>query len=484
MESGKDQKLNLFTLVLLGVGSLIGAGVFNSPTDIILGANPQAAIIAWIIGGIGVIALAMIFQMLSSRRPQLTGGIVDYTKAGFGDLTAFISGWGYWISGLFGNVAFNTLLMKTINDLLGQTLGVTLKPIVTFILSSALLWFFVYVQTTGAKNVGFINNIVTIAKLIPLFLVLILGVTVFKPSIFFVDNWTTILASATDPVTASTTAYSQIGSTMSTILWCFIGVEAMTILATKAKRQKDVGRATVISILFTLAVYVLLIVISMGVVPAQELAASNTPLATVLSKTVLGSAGALIVKLGLILSLVGALLTWILIAAQMPQAAAQMKLFPKVFLKENKNEAPVGALIATNLIVQFFFLAMLLPTDMQQTIYGTVFSFATGCILIPYVCSVIYGFKVYKEDKGNGVKLSNLVFLIIGGVYMIYNVVTTKPIYLLGVIIVVAVGMPAYALARKENKISLTSKEKTAMYIIGALGIISIVLFATGVVQI
>ena len=136
MESGKDQKLNLFTLVLLGVGSLIGAGVFNSPTDIILGANPQAAIIAWIIGGIGVIALAMIFQMLSSRRPQLTGGIVDYTKAGFGDLTAFISGWGYWISGLFGNVAFNTLLMKTINDLLGQTLGVTLINCCIFFLNT------------------------------------------------------------------------------------------------------------------------------------------------------------------------------------------------------------------------------------------------------------------------------------------------------------------------------------------------------------
>ena len=46
----KDKKLGLWLLVALGVGSMIGGGIFNSPTDLIGKANPKAAVIAWIIG--------------------------------------------------------------------------------------------------------------------------------------------------------------------------------------------------------------------------------------------------------------------------------------------------------------------------------------------------------------------------------------------------------------------------------------------------
>src|SRR5659263_149532 len=98
----KDKKLGLSLLVALGVGSMIGGGIFNSPTDLIGKANPQAVIIAWIVGGLGVGFLALVFQMLANERPKLTGGIFTYAKEGFGEFVGFNSACGYWLSAWLG----------------------------------------------------------------------------------------------------------------------------------------------------------------------------------------------------------------------------------------------------------------------------------------------------------------------------------------------------------------------------------------------
>lgn len=69
----KDKKLNLFLLITLIIGTIIGGGIFNSPTDLILKANPLAAVLAWLIGGFGVLMLTLVFYELSVHKPELTG---------------------------------------------------------------------------------------------------------------------------------------------------------------------------------------------------------------------------------------------------------------------------------------------------------------------------------------------------------------------------------------------------------------------------
>ena len=192
----KDKKLGLSLLVALGVGSMIGGGIFNSPTDLIGKANPQAVIIAWVVGGLGVAFLALVFQMLANKRPELTGGIFTYAKEGFGEFIGFNSAWGYWLSAWLGNVAFFILIFKTFNSLVGD-----MKPIVSFLLASALLWGIHYVQMNGVKSAGIINAVATVAKIIPLLMVVIFGLLIFKSGTFNVPNWKTILASTGDSTT-------------------------------------------------------------------------------------------------------------------------------------------------------------------------------------------------------------------------------------------------------------------------------------------
>ena len=63
--------LGLGALTAVVIGSMIGSGVFNLPQNLAAGAGPLAIIIGWTISGIGVLALAFVYQGLSTRKPDL-----------------------------------------------------------------------------------------------------------------------------------------------------------------------------------------------------------------------------------------------------------------------------------------------------------------------------------------------------------------------------------------------------------------------------
>ncbi|MBZ9622110.1 basic amino acid/polyamine antiporter [Clostridium sp. FP2] len=465
----KEKKLGLSLLVALGVGSMIGGGIFNSPTDLIGKANPQSVLIAWAVGGLGVAFLALVFQMLANRRPELTGGIFTYAKEGFGEFIGFNSAWGYWLSAWLGNVAFFILIFKTFNSLVGD-----MSPIISFILASALLWGIHYIQMSGIKSAGIINAVATVAKIIPLLMVVVFGLAIFKFGTFNVSNWKTVLAATGD----STTVFAQVKGAMGTILWCFIGIEAATVLSERAKSQKIVGTATIISLIVTLILYALVSTTAMGVISAKALAGSATPLADVLASTVIGSVGALIVKVGLIVSLVGCLISWIMLAAEIPYVAAKGGTMPKWFMKQNNNGATVNSLLLTDGLTQIFLLSLLLPA--LQTAYNSVFLISTTCILIPYLLSSLYAVKVSLAD---GLGLKDKVVSILACIYSLYVIYAVGIKYLGTAVILYAIGIFVYLKARKEKNEVVSLNEKIGMAAIMIGAILMIILLAIGKIQ-
>jgi amino acid transporter len=99
-------KLTLLPLTALVVGSMIGGGVFNLPSDMSKAASPGAILLGWLVTGIGMLMLAFVYQRLATRKPDLNASPYAYAKAGFGSFVGFNSAWGYWISAFFGNVAY------------------------------------------------------------------------------------------------------------------------------------------------------------------------------------------------------------------------------------------------------------------------------------------------------------------------------------------------------------------------------------------
>ncbi|MDR7002207.1 arginine-ornithine antiporter [Neobacillus niacini] len=431
MADGK--KLGLLSLIAIVIGSMIGGGAFNLVSDMAGGASAGAVVIGWVITGIGMIALAFCFQNLTNKRPDLEGGIFSYARAGFGDYWGFNSAWGYWLSAWLGNIAFLTLLFSGIGYFIPIFDGANLASIIG---ASVLLWLLHFLILRGVHSAALVNLVVTIGKLVPIFLFIILAIFAFKIDTFSIDFWGKNGFSFADLM-------GQTKSTMLVTLWVFIGIEGAVVLSSRAKNMKDVGKATVIGLISTLIIYILITVLSFGIMSQSELAGLKSPSMAYVLKEVVGPWGAAVVNLGLIVSLLGALLGWTLLAAELPYLAAKDGILPKMFAKENKNKAPVNALIVTNVLVQIFLLTLLI----SDKPYNFAFSLASSAILIPYLFSALYQVKYSLQHK----ERKQLALGIVATVYSVWLLYAAGISYLLLTAVLYALGIFVFRIAQKER---------------------------------
>lgn len=431
MADGK--KLGLLSLIAIVIGSMIGGGAFNLVSDMAGGASAGAVVIGWVITGIGMIALAFCFQNLTNKRPDLEGGIFSYARAGFGDYWGFNSAWGYWLSAWLGNIAFLTLLFSGIGYFIPIFDGANLASIIG---ASVLLWLLHFLILRGVHSAALVNLVVTIGKLVPIFLFIILAIFAFKIDTFSIDFWGKNGFSFADLM-------GQTKSTMLVTLWVFIGIEGAVVLSSRAKNMKDVGKATVIGLISTLIIYILITVLSFGIMSQSELAGLKSPSMAYVLKEVVGPWGAAVVNLGLIVSLLGALLGWTLLAAELPYLAAKDGILPKMFAKENKNKAPVNALIVTNVLVQIFLLTLLI----SDKPYNFAFSLASSAILIPYLFSALYQVKYSLQHK----ERKQLTLGIVATVYSVWLLYAAGISYLLLTAVLYALGIFVFRIAQKER---------------------------------
>src|SRR5579885_1438573 len=153
IDTGVDRtsdKLTLLPLVALVVGSMIGGGVFNLPSDMSRHASPGAIVIGWVITGIGMLMLAFVYQGLAVRKPKLNAGPYAYAKAGFGEFVGFNSAWGYWISAFLGNVAYAVAIFSALSHFLpffGEG-----NNLVSIVGASVCLWLIHSLVLNGVKQ--------------------------------------------------------------------------------------------------------------------------------------------------------------------------------------------------------------------------------------------------------------------------------------------------------------------------------------------
>ncbi len=439
----KDEKLGLWLLVFVALGSMIGSGIFNSPKDLIQVANPQGTMLTWVIGGIGALMLALVFVYLAGRKPELKSGVYAYARDGFGDYMGFNSAWGYWSVGWLGNISYLALFFKTLNDLLGKQ---ALSPIQSFFIGSAILWFYYAILRAGVKEGAILNFIVTVAKLIPIILIILLAPALFDWELFHVTDWQWELAANG----AATTPIQQVGNAMAIVLWCFVGVEAASVLSGRARKQKAVRTATILSTLIVLAIYMLITLIAMASIPAGELASSETPLALVLERTIIGVAGGIIIKLGIMVSVLGASLSWILLSVETMYAAARDNVMPRYLAKVNSKGTPVNALLLTQGFTQVFLLAILSPR-LNET-YLAAITIATTLVLIPYLLSSLYAVKTALRYRKEEKTARNVIIALLGTLYSTYVIYAVGIKYLFLSVLFYGIGSLLFIKAKKEKK--------------------------------
>jgi arginine:ornithine antiporter / lysine permease len=469
-------KLGLFSLTALVIGSMIGGGVFSLPQNMARGASAGAITIGWLITGIGMLALAFVYRNLSMRKPKLDAGPYSYARAGFGDFVGFNSAWGYWLSAWLGNVSYAVLIFGALSYFyppFGDE-GNTWQAIVG---ASIALWLIHALVLMGVRQAAIVNVITTIAKLAPIFLFIVLVLVAFNMPTFKLDFW------GTESLTLGSIA-AQVQSTMLVTLWVFIGIEGASVGSARAAKRSDIGKATILGFVTVLLLYLLVSLLSLGVMSQPDLAGlpAAASMANVL-ESVVGPWGSVVVRIGLVISVAGAFLSWTLLAAEIPFRAAKEGMLPAFFATENENGAPSGALWITNVCVQ----VVLFVTLYANSTYLALFYIASTAILVPYVFSGAYALKLaltgesYAAGEGRGADMA------IGGVATVYGawlIYAAGPAYLLMCAILYALGIPFYVWARRSrHERAFTSAEMLiAAGLIGA-ALVAAYLMNTGAIS-
>ena len=456
-------KLRLGALVALVVGSMIGGGIFSLPQNMAASADVGAVLIGWVITAIGMLTLAFVFQTLANRKPDLDGGVYAYAKAGFGDYMGFSSAWGYWISAWLGNVGYFVLLFSTLGyffPIFGE--GNTPAAVIG---ASVLLWAVHFLVLRGIKEAAFINLVTTVAKVVPLLLFVLIALFAFKLDIFTADIW-----GVKNPDLGS--VMNQVRNMMLVTVWVFIGIEGASIFSARAEKRTDVGKATVIGFITVLLFLMLVNVLSLGIMTQPELAKLQNPSMAAVLEHVVGHWGAVLISVGLIISLLGALLSWVLLCAEIMFAAAKDHTMPEFLRKENANHVPANALWLTNAMVQLF----LIITLFSASTYLSLIYLATSMILVPYLWSAAYALllAVRGETYENALaeRKKDLFIGAIALIYAIWLLYAGGTKYLLLSALLYAPGAILFAKAKHElGKPIFTNVEKLifAAVVIGAL---------------
>jgi len=472
MASSSEGRLSLFSLSALVIGSMIGAGIFSLPRTFAAATGPFGALIAWTVAAGGMYTLARVFQALAERKPDLDAGVYAYARAGFGDYPGFLSAFGYWISSCIGNVSYWVLIKSTLGaffPLFGD--GNTLVAIAT---ASLGIWAFHFTILRGVQQAAFINTIVTIAKVVPIILFVILVMLAFKGNLFRINFWG-------GEGMPEKSLFAQVRATMLVTVFVFIGIEGASVYSRYAKKRSDVGAATIVGFVVVTALMVMVTLLPYAVLPQAAIAQMRQPSMAAVLEAVVGHWGAVFVSIGLIVSVLGAYLAWSLICAEVLFTAAKTKDMPKLFAKENKNNAPAAALWLTNIVVQLF----VISTYFSRDAFSLMLNLTSSMSLIPYLLVACYGVLLAKRGETYQInpteRSRDFVFAAIAAAYTFFMLLAGGWRYLVLSAILYAPGTALYIWARREQgRRPFTSIELAIFVALIVVCVAGIYAFATG----
>ena len=292
-------------LTAFAVNRVIGGGIFGIPAVLYAGVGPMS-VAAVLLAGLVVLCITLCFAEVGSRY-QDTGGPYLYASDTFGPVVGFEVGWLMWVTQLGGFAAVANLFVNYVG---------WFAPVVTagpwrIALITALVALLATVNILGVRRAAAVNNVLTLGKLIPLALFVVVG-------IFFVD--VRLLIPSVVP-----TAGAMSGAVLLAI-YAFSGFE---VLGVPSGEVRDPARTVPFALLAGLAVVALIYtgvqVVAVGTLP--DLAASARPLADAAERT-FGRVGAFVMVVGALLSTLGVAHAILLAAGRMPFAMAERKQLP------------------------------------------------------------------------------------------------------------------------------------------------------------
>ena len=473
-----QKTIGIVPLIFFSVGCTLASGVFALSGDFAYaGAYTLGTILGWAITFVGMFGLVGCFMRLTVVKPELTSGIYSYARAGFGEYIGFNSAWGYWLSAILAYVTFSTGFLGSLSELL-PFLGDGMN-VASFIIGSIILWLLVWLLLNGVNQALIINTIAVIFKALP---ILFLVIAALVAGAF---DWDTFTNNFTGEGSGMS-LFEQTKACIFTTVWVFIGIEGAVVISTRAKTTKLAGRASIISFISLFALYFLISMLSMGVADHDTLVSftdNYTFSMAGVMEYIVGPWGAILVNVAAVISIGCALLTYVILCADSAFGPANMKCFPKIFVKKNRKGQPTYSIVFSALFIELF----LLIATINSASYQNCYYLSTITIMIPYMLSAFYAFKLTCKGEltagqgGNG-KFWTWVAAIIGSIYGIWMLYASSFSYILVCALMYLPGVILYIIKRKEEGGPIFPKvyDKVVFGVLCGLFILFFILLACG----
>lgn len=441
MENKQQMKKNLgiATAMATVVGCVIGSGVFFKPQAMYTatGGAPGLAIVAWVITGLVCICAAMTFAEIAILIPK-TGGMVAYLEEVFGKKVGFLGGW-------MQTVLFYPAMIAALAVAAAQQAALFVGEGYTVPLAIGFILLLVILNSLGSAVGGGAQILFTVCKLIPLILLMVFGF-LWGPG----DNpiLTPMVAEGMSPLTI-------LGQLMLAVLFAFEGWTNVGAIAGEMKNPgRDLPIAIVGGVCIIMAVYVVINLAYLWVLPSSELANMAAP-ASAVALALFGDVGGKVVSVGILISAFGACNGFVLSGSRVAYILAENGDLPasRSLAKLNRAQVPVNAIILVGAIGALFAISgqFNLLTDLA------VFS----CwIFYTLTFVAVMRYRKQRPDLKRSYKVPLYPVIplvaIVSGIYVVFSQLflngSTARMLSLGSILVTLLGLPVYFAVQKRNE--------------------------------
>lgn len=384
------------TAFCISIGVAIGSGIFRTPAEVArqLG-SPSLIIAMWVFGGAFTLAAGLVSAELATRFPR-AGGDYVFLREAYGEFAAFFFGWCYTIFIIGGGAATIAVAIGEFGCTLFNVPGSFGTP-----MALGSLVIIVALNAIGLRTGAGVQNLLSLLKLVALVGVAVAAIAADRPDAANVVAETGALQQAW-------TARSGWGVgaalmlALQNVLWPFDGVTDSVKMAEEVRDvRRTLPRAMTLASLLLTAVYVLVIIAYMAVLPPGVLASSKF-VASEVARRVAGAAGDRLVAGLVVLLCLGSLASTTLATVRVTFALARDGLALRRFGRMSQSQSPVAALVFIGLIAAFFVLTR--DFDRVLGIYtfaaAVLFSMVYGALIVVRRRAGVDGPEVYRCPAG------------------------------------------------------------------------------------
>lgn len=419
-------------LIALVTGNMVGSGAFLTPSA--MAGIGSISLLSLVVTTIGVLCLALVFAKMSLLVNK-TGGPYAYAFAGFGEYMGFQTAYYYWIAVWVGNAAIVVAAVGYLNVFFPILNNPTTKNLTIL----GIIWSLTAVNIIGIRFAGAFQIITTILKFTPLVIVGCIGWRYFHPE-YLTQNFNV----------TSGTNLSAFSAAIPLTLWYFIGLESATIPANAVDNpQRNIPLATILGTIIAAAIYILSNAAIFGMLPNSVLATSASPFANA-TEIIFGTWGKVFVAFGAVVACLGAFNGWILVAAQIPMAAAEDRLFPKLFAKCNQAGTPVAGLLITASLISILLLASNYLNLIQQ--FTLLIDIAVAGELVAYFYTTIAEIIIIKKKVFCKKDIFHITIAILAAIYSFYAIFSSSKEIIFYLTVFLLLTIPFYAIFKWKTK--------------------------------